>query len=53
MIYDEIIIEEEFKDGHFIFTSPDVPGMLVVHKDRQVAWDDIPAVAKILLQDSP
>ncbi len=52
MIYDEIIVEEEVKNGYYLFTSPDVPGLFVGGTDRQKAWDDIPGVARILLEEN-
>jgi len=44
----KIDIEEEVIDGNYIFTSPDVPGLLVVSKDRQIAWDDIPESVRLI-----
>lgn len=61
MIYGEVInihrymhwtlkihIEEEERDGYYLFTSPDVPGMLVGSRDRQEAWNDIPESVTLL-----
>lgn len=55
-MYDEIIVVEDVikveMGNYYLFTSPDVPGMFVGSNDRQKAWDDIPVVAKTLMEAS-
>jgi hypothetical protein len=45
-----VAVQQKEKDGWFIFTSDDVPGLYVAHRDEAVARADIPVAISCLLK---
>jgi len=43
-------VKYEFIEGHHVFTSNDVRGLLVVSKDATTAFDDVTESIKILMK---
>ena len=44
----EIRIEHRIVGTQHVFTSPDVPGLIVAHRDRDTAEADVPAAIDML-----
>ena len=48
-----VLVDYREEDGWHIFTSTDVPNLLVAHEDRELAFNDVAIVLEqiFLLQD--
>ena len=48
-----IRVEEAFMEGgYWMFTSQDLPGLLLCGKDKHFLRDDVPAVIKMLFREN-
>lgn len=45
-----ISVKYQFIENHHVFTSKDVPGLLVVSKDAETAYNDVPQSIQALLK---
>jgi hypothetical protein len=45
-----VIVNRKERDGWFVYTSDDIPGLYVASHDDQVAYDDLPASIRLLVK---
>lgn len=45
-----VIVTRKERDGWFVYTSDDIPGLYVANRDDRVAYNDIPASIRLLVK---
>ena len=46
----EVVVTRKARDGWFVYTCDDLPGLYVAHQNDQVAYDDIPEAIRLLVK---
>lgn len=46
----DIVVDRTARDGVFLYTCAELPGLFVVHKDDRVAYDDVPRSIQALFK---
>ncbi len=46
----EVCVRRKVKDGWFVYTCEQLPGLYVAHRDDQVAYNDVPRAIALLLR---
>jgi hypothetical protein len=45
-----VVVNRKERDGWFVYTSDDIPGLYVASHDDQIAYDDLPASIRLLVK---
>ena len=46
----EVVVKRKVRDGWFVYTCADLPGLYVAHTDDQVAYNDLPEAIRLLVK---
>jgi len=46
----EVVVTRKVRDGWFVYTCEDLPGLYVAHQDDQIAYNDLPLAIKLLVK---
>lgn len=46
----EVIVTRKVRDGWFVYTCDQLPGLYVAHQDDRTAYDDIPESIRMLIK---
>ena len=47
---DEVLVERTERDGWYVYTSEQVPGLYVASLDDRIAYEDVPTSISILME---
>lgn len=49
-LFTEVAVRRKVKDGWYVYTCDELPGLYVAHTDDKVAYNDVPAAISMLLK---